>query len=124
MAVTLGGNTLNVWHDGFEETITLVCTEWNRWDHTNYIVVNTVYIHGRLRTWRLRCHETGVNWAASVVQTLQGYVDDNTTKAFIVAGEHTVNTTVKVLSVELAWPEGSNVGTRDRSFIVTLQEAS
>jgi len=125
LAVTLAGNTLYVWHDGFEERRDLVRTESKKWDATLAKVIKNIFPIGSVRSWILHCFEESVDWNNSIVKTIQGYTDDNTTVAFVVAigTLHTVvATTVKVLSIRLLYPRGSNIGTRQRNFVVNLQE--
>lgn len=123
--IELNGVLLHVWHDGFEENRELVRSESFVWDTTLARVVRHVHPFGSVRTWRLHCFEESVNWANSIVLALQGMVDDNTTVTFEVAYGtlHIVTiTNVKVLAVNPVYPGGSNTGTRQRDFIVVLQE--
>lgn len=125
MAVTLGGNPLYVWHDGFEEKRVMAKTESNKWDSTLEKVIRHVFPIGIIRSWVLHCFEESLDWNNSIANTIQGYADDNTTVAFAVTigTLHTVAaTTVKVLSIRLLYPRGSNTGTRQRNFVVNLQE--
>ena len=124
--VDVAGNKLQVWHDGFIENRELVRSETYGWDATLQKVVRKVKPLGCVRTWSLRCFEENVDWDSSVVKTLQGMVDDNTSVAFVVSYGtlHHVDTNVKVLAVYPEYPPGSNVGTRQRNFTVTLQEVA
>jgi len=125
--IELNGELLNVWHDGFVENRELVRSESQVWNNTLKKVVRKVHPLGSVRTWRLRCFEENVDWNNSIVKTIQGYVDDNTPVTFEVAlgTLHVVAiTNVKVLAVRPEYPEGSNVGTRQRNFTVSLQEVT
>jgi len=105
----------------------MVRTESKKWDTTLEKVIKDVFPIGIVRTWILRCFEESVDWNSSIVKTIQGYVDDNTTVTFAVSItdiHQVVETTVKVLSIRPEYPRGSNIGTRQRNFVVTLQEVS
>jgi hypothetical protein len=117
---------VGVAEDGFQEEKGIITSEWNAWDTTNSKVVRKVKIHGCTRVWTLKCVEYGVDWVNSKVKAIQELVDDDAASDFIVSMGtlHEVDTHVKVLSCELVYPEGSHVGSRERQYVLRLQEVT
>jgi hypothetical protein len=123
--VTLGGISLNIEDKGFHEIKQLIISEWKGWSTTVSRVVNKLRIRGAYRTWTLDCYESEVDWASSILPTLQAMAQTNTAYTLIIALDilHQVTCSVKVRSADVVYPSGTNVMSRYRRFEVISEEA-
>jgi hypothetical protein len=124
-SVTLAGYSLNIEDKGFRETKQLIRSEWKGWSTTVSRVVIKLRIRGAFRTWTLDCYEYEVDWASSILPTLQAMAQTNTAYTLIIALDilHQVTCSVKVRSAQLVYPSGTNVSSRHREFQVVCEEA-
>ena len=112
-------------NQGFHETKELITTEYEDWDSSVGKRVRRVTILGSVRKWYLECHEHGIAYADSLVPNIKNLATTGEPQSFILKGSlHTIDTIVKILSVQLRFPRGvsADPSSRDRKFAVVLQE--
>ena len=113
-------------NQGFHETKELITTEYEDWNSDTGKRVLKVTILGAVRKWYLECHEHGVAYSSSVVPNIKNLAATGEPQSFILKGSlHPIDTTVKILSVQIRFPRGvsADPSSRDRKFAVFLQEA-